>query len=119
MVVRYAEAVSLVGLEEAMGRLAAHPSFRVNSPTLWDLTEASSEGLRREEMRTLASRLARFRQGSDRPRVAVLTALEEDFGEASMFAGVTRPVLLTELSVFRDREDALTWLGAEAESSDP
>jgi hypothetical protein len=66
-------------------------------------------------MRKLAHFVSPMREGGGRPRVAVVTPDDANFGGARMFGGLNEPRLLVELSVFRCPVEAERWAFGAAE----
>lgn len=113
VIVRYEGAVSVVDVEGAVGRVVAHEAFGAGCPTLWDISRLGDGGLACEDMRTLVSRLSRFRAGREELRVAVLAEYDVEAHGPLVFVGHR-----SDIAVFKEEEDALAWLRTEAGFTD-
>lgn len=103
---------------EAMGRfvdaLEAHPGFSPSVATVWDFTDtAGLSRLTGAELRAGGERIMLLREGGGRPRVALVTPLDADFGVARMFEGLTARSLEVDIRVFRALDEATGWAFAE------
>ena len=107
--------VTVEGIEAAVAALGETAGFSPSVATVWDLSSTSSVGLAGDAMKGLAARMSTFRQGADRPRVAIVAARDSIYAGARMFAGLNENRLQTSFRVCRNLDEAVAWaFGGEA-----
>jgi hypothetical protein len=110
IVVRVVGEVSGSVIDGLVRRMAADPRFDPALPTVWDFSASIGlAALSAEALRGAATVLGRVREGGGRPRVAIVTARDADYGIARMFEGMNETKILVELGVFRDLDGAVAW----------
>ncbi len=114
-IVRYRGPVTLEGIRQAAEAMAGDAAFSPDLPAVWDFTASERNRLEADDMRKLAHFVSPMREGGGRPRVAVVTPDDANFGGARMFGGLNEPRLLVELSVFRCPVEAERWAFGAAE----
>lgn len=107
--VRFQGSVSTDIVIRAVEALGAQEGFVPDSPTLWDFSSAQGQGIGADEMRAIAARVLRLREGAGRPRVGLLMRSDADFGSARMFIGLNEARLPNDLRIFRDSAEAYAW----------
>jgi hypothetical protein len=120
-IIRYRGPVTSQGIQEAAHAMADHESFLPSMPAIWDFSAAQGNGLDADEMRRLAQALKPLREGGSRPRVAIVTPDDANFGAARMFGGLNEARLLVEIGVFRSAAEARSWAfgGGDAAAQEP
>lgn len=96
---------------EAMRRWMADPAYRPGLNTLYDFSAVTTPATLDDLKRTVAF-VTRNAPALGKKRVAIVMANPLAFGVARQFQAMLGESSL-EISVFRNREDALTWLGAD------
>ena len=107
-------ASGLVTFAEAMGnedKIGADPDFDPGFAHLIDATGITTAELRATELSTLAQRTTFSAQS----RKAVVVSSVVLFGLARMFEAYSQLSGAESVSVFRDRVEALKWLGISGE----
>jgi len=98
-----------LGLEEAKAGARAvwdDPNWQ-SQPVVWDF-RAAKLTLSTTEVRVFAEFILEGQPTAGPPRVAIVTGTDVDFGMARMF-GAYREHPSTQVRVFRDYDDAVTW----------
>jgi hypothetical protein len=84
-------------------------------PIVWDFRSARLN-FRPAEVRELAEFFLGHQPRNPPPKVAILTSRDSDFGLARMFE-VFREHPATEVQIFRDHEEALSWARGEVKTT--
>ena len=98
-----------LGLDEAKAGARAvwdDPTWQAR-PVVWDFRGAKLS-LSTAEVRAFAEFVLESQPVARPPRVAIVTGTDVDFGMARMF-GAYREHPSTQVRVFRDYDDAVTW----------
>lgn len=82
-------------------------------PVVWDFRGAKLS-LSTAEVRAFAEFILESQPAARPPRVAIVTGTDVDFGMARMF-GAYREHPSTQVRVFRDYDDAVTWAQSAVE----
>ena len=104
-----------LGLDEAKAGARAvwdDPTWRA-SPVVWDFRGAKLN-MSTAEVRAFAEFVLESQPAARPPRVAIVTGTDVDFGMARMF-GAYREHPSTQVRVFRDYDDAVTWAQSAVE----
>lgn len=87
-VVRCGNSRNVERIHEAIAALAASKGFSADLGTVWDLSAVTQGSLSADHMRAFSAPVFRVREGTTRPRVAVVAPHDAVFGGVTMFTGV-------------------------------
>jgi hypothetical protein len=102
--------VDAAGMSEALDNLAGHPDYHAGIPRLWDARTADLSNLRREDFETIATRAEAKDLSQSGTHVAFVARTILDFGIGRMFELTEGEELPVTMKVFRDMDEATTWL---------
>jgi hypothetical protein len=77
---------------------------------LWDLREAVTTDMSSDDVRKVAQMVKGRRPSGVSLRVALVVSRDADFGVARMFEAQLDPASHGDLQVFRDIDEATTWV---------
>lgn len=107
--------VSLEELEDALGEVYGRPDFLPDADTLCDLREADLGQFSRTVVKGVVDYVAKHRGAKPGARTAVVVGRDLDFGLARMYEQMLVASTDVEVVVFRDIEEARTWLRSGGE----
>lgn len=110
-------AVGTKDLRALTGQMMADPEFKLSLNQMWDFRDSIPEDVSFDGLFSVvqfASGLVNLKHGGARGEVrcAVLVESEEQFGLARMYQSLSDSLQM-ETEIFRDRAEALRWLGME------
>jgi hypothetical protein len=112
----YTTARGLVKIDEvvqALEAVMAHPDFRPRLNGIADFRAGDVEHIRSDDVRRLASLLARHRDAIGPSRTAVVVSRDVTFGMARMFQAFAEATPV-ETQVFRNMDEARQWVMAQS-----
>ncbi len=98
--------------EEAIAmitRLQDDPDFSMSYSVLWDARERTVP-YTTDEVMTIVRYVASYK-GEKCSKRALLTSKDVDYGMGRVYEGLRFNTSNVEIEIFKDREQALTWLG--------
>ena len=98
-------------LEELYDRQDFDPAMNA----LWDLREAVTTEFSSDDVRKIAQLAGGRRPSGVSPRVALVASRDADFGMARMYEAQEDEVSPGHIRVFRDIEEATTWVSGAGE----
>ena len=107
--------VSQEELEDALGEVYGRPDFLPDADTLCDLREADLGQFSRTVVKGVVDYVAKYRGAQPGARTAVVVGRDLDFGLARMYEQMLVASTDVRVMVFRDIEEARTWLRSGGE----
>jgi hypothetical protein len=104
-------------VRDTLEELYSSPDFDPAMNALWDVRDASTADISLEDVRKIAQLVSGRRPKEGLSRVALVVSRDVDFGLARMYEMKLEDVAHSEVRVFRDIEEALTWLGQGLEEA--
>ncbi len=102
------------GFAAALAAILAHVDFRSGMPCLWDSRDTTNIGdLSGSDIRQIGVIMAANASRRGSGKTAVVVSGDLGFGMARMYELVTEGDRANTFRVFRDMEQARTWLGVE------
>lgn len=107
--------ITLVRLRNVLAGVYAHPDFRPDSSSLWDLREATTRHISASEVQSIAGMVKKHWGTRGNPRSALVVSTDLDYGMARMYELLMEGDIAPEVRVFRDLEEAEDWLACDKE----
>ena len=99
-------------LLETLRSLYESPEFRPEQNSLWDVREARLEGLSSDQVKQIGDLVSEHWGKQAAPKSALVASKDLAFGLARMYEA--RLESRGQVRVFREMEEALSWLGSAA-----
>ena len=99
-------------LLETLRSLYESPEFRPEQNSLWDVREARLEGLSSDQVKRIGDLVSGHWGKQAAPKSALVASKDLAFGLARMYEA--RLESRGQVRVFREMEEALSWLGSAA-----
>jgi len=107
--------VTLAMIEDALAEIYARPDYRSEAGVLWDVRAADLSQIKGGEVRGIVEYVMTHRGAPPGTRTAILVARDLDFGLARMAEQQLEAKSPSDVTVFRDMDEAMAWLEAARE----
>jgi hypothetical protein len=101
--------LKLFDVRRTLEDVYARPEFRPDAAALWDLREATGE-VPTEDVRHLVDFVTKLIGDGDQGKVAIVVASDLGFGLSRMYETILGGQTRKPMKVFRDIDEANTWL---------